>query len=139
MSQFSKNITDIKSLSKEERIQKIISDMANRPTTGLITNDEVYYILSKIESRIYYITDSPVFEFESAVIACTTITYDTITDLIDGLLSLTEINYFIFYNIQVTESVKHPHPTSITRYSIRGYFRKDAIEIRNRKINEILG
>ncbi len=143
---------NLMALSKEERIQRLILEVSRKHSllnqiqsfspseTGILTEDEIYYILSKVEHRIYFITDSPTFEFESKALTCSTMKFDNISDLIDGVLKMTENDYFIFYNVWLEESHHHSYPTSsTTRYVIRGNFQKDHIEIRNNKIDEVLG
>ena len=138
------------SLSKEERIQRLILETALRSqsnfqspeASGLVPESDLYDIFSGIESRIYYTCDSPMFfvdpSFTGPILSSDfkTLNVNTMygpnkTGLINSILDKKDC-YYIFYNIWQQET----NPVS---YMIRGLFLEDPIVIRENKINKVLG
>lgn len=141
---------DIRGLSSDERVHKLVLETSLRHSvlgqyqqpTGLITDNDLYDIFSKIEHRTYYTVDMPKFEIvdvlDGQIVttykSCETIVADDIETLANTILTNAEEKYFIYYNISLAEMVP-----GRKQYSIRGVFMDDPAMKRDKKINIILG
>lgn len=138
---------NISILTRDKRIHQLIvsTKFINNSVlpfgAGVITDQELFEIFSKIEHRIYHITELPRFEMmedgNRLSVSCASISSNSKEELIDIFISNTKNKYFIFYHIDRIELVT---PTFLTKYaySIRGSYHDDRIFTRNKKINEIL-
>lgn len=100
-----------------------------------IPDDELYTILKEISDKVYYITDSPTFDYvdnDKKVVPCRvgTLSFLNVEELSRLVSSEDYKNKFlIFYNLTKSQG----------RYNIRLSAIDDIIQIRNNKINDILG
>jgi hypothetical protein len=139
-------MNDIRGLSSEERVHKLVLETSLRHSvlgqyhqeSGVMTDEDLHEIFSKIEHRTYYTTDMPTFEIveiinnrvSSKMMQCGTIVGRTKEELIDYVLKNAEDKYFIYYHTSLNENAD---------YSIRGVFVDDPVMKRDQKINTILG
>lgn len=140
-------MTDIRGLSTEERVHKLVLETSLRHSvlgqyqqpTGVLTDNDLYEIFSKIEHRTYYTVDMPRFEIMEVIdgevmtksIACCTIEGVSIEELVNQVLMNGSDKYFIYYNISLS--------SLNNKYSIRGAFIDDPVIKRDNKINIVLG
>ncbi len=140
-------VEDISILKREDRIHKLVLSAALKQsimaqyqsTENGLTDSEIYDIMSKIEHRIYYITESPNFEFAETNsrhipkngkhVKC-----DTMIFKLDDFLKATKDKYFIFYNIWSQVDANTNHKIIL----IRGSFQEDPAAIREIKRNGTL-
>lgn len=135
---------DIRGLTPDERIHRLILESAlkqqqqsmfvSSDTTRNITESESIELFTRIESRVYYILESPRFEYtdingETKSMSCLTMKHPDISSISISILSESK-KHFAFYNIRVDE-----HGS----FMIRGYFLDDVVIIRQEKIDQILG
>ena len=137
-------------LDREQRIKEIISNLLSKDSmssafstfhTKLDDISEIFLIIQSIEDRIYYISESPSFEFNGR--NYTTRTYNCYS--IDDLKSLMDNNpndFFIIYSLQISPMVvTTPYVPSVSKpqsYHLRGCFVNDPSTMRNKIINKIL-
>lgn len=138
----------VSQLSKEERVREIISEinkktansMSMSPFQSVIEPSTLIQIVESIEDRIYFISESPSFEFKGRNWTCQQYKCDTIEDfkyLMDGH----EGEFYILYNIMITNGVisNAPGITQNQSYMIRGVFMEDPLIKREQIINQVLG
>ena len=138
----------VSQLSKEERVREIISEinkktansMSMSPFQSVIEPSTLIQIIESIEDRIYFISESPSFEFKGRNWTCQQYKCDTIEDfkyLMDGH----EGEFYILYNIMITNGVisNAPGITQNQSYMIRGVFMEDPLIKREQIINQVLG
>lgn len=134
-------VKNISGLTREDRIHALVLSAALKQsvlaqyqsTNSGLTDEEVYDIISKIEHRIYYITDAPFFEFNNNNGSIKSISCSTMLFKVEEFLDASKDKYFIFYNIWGQEDISQKK-----NIMIRGSFQEDPAAIREIKINNIL-
>ncbi len=133
---------DIRGLSPSDRVNKLVQNvrmkynMTNQSgfigqIEDPIPDDILYRIFEKIESRIYYILDSPAFQINIDNKLRSNVTFTTSTseyDLVNLIMVDNKDKYFLFYNIKLINGY----------YQFRHYSIDDPAAIRENKINKIL-
>jgi hypothetical protein len=138
----------VSQLNKEERVKEIINEINNKtsqsmsfsPFQSVIEPSILIQIVESIEDRIYFISESPSFEFKGRNWTCQQFKCDTIEDfksLMDGYSN----EFFILYNIMITNGVLSNAPgiSQNQSYMIRGVFVEDPSIKREQIINQVLG
>jgi hypothetical protein len=138
----------VSQLSKKERVKEIITEINNKtsqsmsfsPFQSVIEPSILIQIVESIEDRIYFISESPSFEFKGRNWTCQQFKCDTIEDfksLMDGYSN----EFFILYNIMITNGVvsNAPGTSQNQSYMIRGVFVEDPSIKREQIINQVLG
>lgn len=136
-------------LTKQERIETIFKNILKKeslnfgysPQYSVIDDIELVTILKSIEDRIYYISDSPSFEFEGHSYQSLTFKCNSIDDF-KKLMDNNSDNFFIIYTIGLNPMVMTvPNIPSISQpmsYYIRGVFVNDPAVSRNKIISQVL-
>lgn len=136
-------LINLQNLTKEERIYELLLTQTNK-SNGFnqfvqnpsdFTNDELLDLFSKIESRTYYITEAPNFEFCGSSHHTETIKFSDFNDIVKYIYSNPN-KYFIYYSIFKSPLMQ---PNNHQDLMLRGKFLEDPAYIRNQKIDEILG
>lgn len=141
-------ILQVSQLSKEERVKHIYQDvnrksinsMSFSPTQPIIEPYTLIQIIESIEDRIYFISESPSFEFKGRNYTCQQYKCDTIEDF-KSLMDGHQTEFFILYNIMLTNGVvsNAPGVSQNQSYMIRGVFVEDPLIKREQIINQVLG
>ena len=141
-------ILQVSQLSKEERVKHIYQDvnrksinsMSFSPTQPIIEPSTLIQIIESIEDRIYFISESPSFEFKGRNYTCQQFKCDTIEDF-KYLMDNNQSEFFILYNIMLTNGVisNAPGISQNQSYMIRGVFMEDPLIKREQIISQILG
>ena len=129
----------VSQLSKEERVKKIYEDINSKsinfisfsPTQPIIEPSTMIQIIESIEDRIYFISESPSFEFNGRNWTCQQYKCDTVEDF-KSLMNDHSNEFYILYNIMLTGI---PQSQS---YMIRGVFVEDPSVKREQIINQVL-
>ncbi len=129
----------ISQLTKEQRVKEICQDIDNKsinslsfsPTQTIINPSTLTQIIESIEDRVYFISESPSFEFEGRNHTCPNYKCDKIEDF-KSLMDNNSDSFFIIYNI--TDISLNTVPS----YIIRGVFLEDLLIKREKIINQIL-
>jgi len=129
----------VSQLSKEERVKKIYEDINSKsinfisfsPTQPIIEPSTMIQIIESIEDRIYFISESPSFEFNGRNWTCQQYKCDTVEDF-KLLMDDHSNEFYILYNIMLTGI---PQSQS---YMIRGVFVEDPSVKREQIINQVL-
>ena len=129
----------ISQLSKSQRVKEICQDIDNKsinslsfsPTQTIIDTPDLIQIIESIEDRIYFISESPSFEFEGRNYTCPNYKCDKIEDF-KSLMDNNSESFFIIYNITDISL------NAISSYIIRGVFVEDLLIKRDKIINQIL-
>lgn len=134
-------------LTKEERVEEILmsinkktaNSMSFSPFQSVIEPSILLEIVDSIEDRVYFISESPAFEFKGKNHTCSSYKCDTIGDF-KILMSNNPNNFFILYNIMITNGVVSNAPgiSQNQSYMIRGVFVEDPLIKREQIINQIL-
>jgi hypothetical protein len=144
-------------LDREQRIKEIISNLLSKDSmsstfstfTKLDDISEIFLIIQSIEDRIYYISESPSFEFNGRNYATRTYNCYSIDDF-KSLMDNNPNDFFIIYSLQISPMVFTnpyvPYPllerlNSVSKpqsYHLRGCFVNDPSTMRNKIINKIL-
>lgn len=137
----------VSQLTKEERVKEIYMEVNKKmgnsmtfsPTQPIIEPSTLIQIIESIEDRIYFISESPSFDFKGRNYTCKQFKCDTIEDfkfLMDGYPN----EFFILYNIMLTNGVisNAPGISQNQSYMIRGVFVEDPLIKREQIINQIL-
>ena len=137
----------VSQLSKEERVKEIYMEVSKKtantmsftPFQSIIEPSILTQIIESIEDRVYFISESPSFEFKSRNYTCQQYKCDTIEDfkyLIDDHKS----EFYILYNIMITNGAisNAPGISQNQSYMIRGIFVEDPLIKREQIINQIL-
>ena len=130
----------VSQLSKEERVKEIITEihkktansMSMSPFQSIIETSTLIQIVESIEDRIYFISESPSFEFKGRNWTCQQYKCDTVEDF-KLLMDDHSNEFYILYNIMLTGI---PQSQS---YMIRGVFMEDPLIKREQIINQVLG
>lgn len=138
----------VSQLSKEERVKEIITEIHNKtahsmsmsPFQSVIEPSTLIQIIESIEDRVYFISESPAFEFKGWTYACQQYKCDTIEDF-KSLMDNHPNEFFILYNIMLTPGVisNAPGISQNQSYMIRGIFIEDPLIKREQIINQVLG
>jgi len=134
-------------LTKEERVVKINEEVCKKtsnsmnfsPFQSVIEPSILFEIANYIEDRVYFISESPAFEFKGRNYTCLSYKCDTIGDF-KILMSNNPNNFFVLYNIMITNDVvsNAPNISQNQSYMIRGVFVEDPLMKREQIINQIL-
>jgi len=137
----------VSQLSKEERVKEIIKEihkktanaMSFAPFQSIIEPSTMIQIIESIEDRVYFISESPSFEFKGRSYACVQYKCDTVEDF-KSLMDNHKSEFFILYNIMITNGVVSNAPgiSQNQSYMIRGVFIQDPSIKREQIINQIL-
>jgi len=143
-----KIMIQVSQLSKEERVKEIITEIHNKtvqsmsfsPFQSVIEPSTLTQIVESIEDRIYFISESPAFEFKGRSYACAQYKCDTVEDF-KILMDNNSNDFFILYNIMMTNDVVSNAPgiSQNQSYMIRGVFVQDPSVKREKIINQVLG
>jgi hypothetical protein len=137
----------ISQLTKDQRVKEIITEVNKKtlnsmnftPFQSVIEPSTLNQIVESIEDRIYFISESPSFEFKGKNWTCQQYKCDKIEDF--KLLMDNHLNeFFIIYNIMLTNAVVSNAPgiSQNQSYMIRGIFIEDPSFKREQIINQIL-
>jgi hypothetical protein len=137
----------VSQLSKEERVEKIITEihkktsnyMSMSPFQSIIEPSTLIKIVQSIEDRIYFISESPAFEFRGRNWTCQEYKCYTIDDF-KYLINGHQGEFFVLYNIMITNGIIS-NASGISQnqsYMIRGVFIEDLSIKREQIINQIL-
>ena len=140
-------ILQVSQLSKEERVKKIYQDVNSKsintmsfsPTQPIIEPSVMIQIIESIEDRIYFISESPAFEFKGRNYTCQQYKCDTVEDF-KSLMDKHSNEFYIIYSIMLTPGVIS-NVSGISQnqsYMIRGIFVEDPLIKREQIINQIL-
>ena len=142
------NLEDIRNLTREEKIDKLVSHMKSHYLSNIqfypslsingtqIVDSELRNIFEKIEDKILWITHAPRFEFfkieNNKVVSSyySVCTYDSSIEELNNLC-IVENKYIAFYNIH------SEHGTYITRFALIEDPEWKS-KIRDEKINKVL-
>ena len=137
----------VSQLNKEERVKEIIDgihkktsqSMSFSPFQSVIEPSTLIKIVESIEDRVYFISESPSFEFKGRNWTCQQYKCNSIEDfkiLMDDHLN----EFFVIYNIMLTNTVVSNAPgiSQNQSYMIRGVFIEDPLIKREQIINQIL-
>jgi hypothetical protein len=137
----------VSQLSKEERVKEILTEihkkttnaMSFAPFQSIIEPSNLVKIIDSIEDRVYFISESPSFEFNGRSYACVQYKCDTVEDF-KSLMDNHQSEFFILYNIMITNGVVSNAPgiSQNQSYMIRGVFIQDPSIKREQIINQIL-
>jgi len=140
-------ILQVSQLSKEERVKKIYQDVNSKsintmsftPTQPIIQPSTMIQIIESIEDRVYFISESPSFEFKGRNYTCSQYKCDTVEDF-KILMDNNSNDFFILYHIMMTNGVisNAPGISQNQSYMIRGVFVQDPSIKREQIINQIL-
>jgi hypothetical protein len=141
-------LINLQTLTREERIYELLKTQTNKsngfnqfkPSSAKfiqnpdVTNYELLDLFSKIESRTYYISEAPNFEFNGSSHHTNTMKFTNVDDIVKDMNSNPD-KYFIYYSI-----FKSPltQPNNHRDLMLRGKFIEDPAYIRNQKIDRIL-
>ena len=131
----------ISQLTKEQRVKEIITEINKKPQSpfqSVIETLTLIQIVESIEDRIYFISESPSFEFNGRNWTCQHYKCDTIEDF-KSLMDNHPNEFFVIYNIMFTGVVSNaPGISQNQSYMIRGIFIEDPLIKREQIINQIL-
>lgn len=141
-------VLQVSQLSKEERVKKIYQDINSKsinmmsfsPTQPIIEPSTMIQIIESIEDRVYFISESPSFEFNGRNYNCQQYKCDTVEDF-KIFMDNHSNDFFILYNIMMTNGVIS-NVSGISQnqsYMIRGIFVEDPLIKREQLINQVLG
>ena len=94
----------ISQLTKDQRVKEICQDIDNKsinslsfsPTQTIIDQSDLIQIIESIEDRVYFISESPSFEFEGRNYTCPNYKCDKIEDF-KSLMDNNSERFFIIY------------------------------------------
>jgi hypothetical protein len=134
-------------LTKEERVKEIYMEvnkktsntMSFSPFQSVIEPSILAEMIDSIEDRVYFISESPAFEFKGRNYTCLSYKCDTIGDF-KILMSNNPNDFFVLYNIMMTNGAisNAPGVSQNQSYMIRGIFVEDPLMKREQIINKIL-
>lgn len=144
----------ISQLTKYQRVKEIITEinkktsnsMSFTPFQSVIEPLTLIQIVESIEDRIYFISESPSFEFNGRNWTCQQYKCDTIEDF-KSLMDNHPNEVFVIYNIMLTPAAHNssngvvsnaPGISQNQSYMIRGIFIEDPSFKREQIINQIL-
>ncbi len=129
----------VSQLSKEERVKMIYMEIVKKMNNSIVFSQSLttiepstlIQIIESIEDRIYFISESPSFEFNGRNWTCQQYKCDTVEDF-KSLMNDHSNEFYILYNIMLTGI---PQSQS---YMIRGVFVEDPSVKREQIINQVL-
>ncbi len=129
----------VSQLSKEERVKMIYMEIVKKMNNSIVFSQSLttiepstlIQIIESIEDRIYFISESPSFEFNGRNWTCQQYKCDTVEDF-KSLMNAHSNEFYILYNIMLTGI---PQSQS---YMIRGVFVEDPSVKREQIINQVL-
>ncbi len=136
-------LINLQNLTKEERINQLLLTQKNK-SNGFnrfiqnpndFTNDYLIDLFSKIESRVYYISEAPNFELNGSSHQTGTFNFSNFDDIIKYFINNPD-KYFIYYSIFKSPLINNP--SNHNDLMLRGKFLEDPSYIRNQLIDEIL-
>lgn len=137
-------------LDKEQRLNQIVNNLILKDsmassfstTHNKLEPSEIISIIQSIEDRIYYISESPSFEFNGRNYTSGTYNCNSIDDF-KSLMDNNSGDFFIIYSVLISPAVyTNPYVPSVSKnksYNLRGAFVNDPSVLRNKIINKILG
>lgn len=138
----------VSQLTKEERVKQIYMEVNKKmgnsmtfsPTQPIIEPSDLIKIIESIEDRIYFISESPSFEFNGRNWTCQQYKCDTIEDF-KSLMDNHSNEFYIIYSIMLNPGVisNAPGIPQSQSYMIRGIFIEDPLIKREKIINQVLG
>ncbi len=139
----------ISQLTKEQRVKEIITAINKKTAIYMSFSSQSFHstiepsnliqIVESIEDRIYFISESPSFEFKGRNWTCQECKCNTIEDF-KSLMDNHPNEFYILYNILLTPGVVS-NASGISQnqsYMIRGIFVEDPSFKREQIINQIL-
>lgn len=138
----------VSQLTKEERIKEIYMEIVKKMNSSMtfsqslttIEPSALIRIIESIEDRVYFISESPSFEFKGKNYTCQQCKCDTIEDF-KSLMNTHSNEFYIIYSIMLNPGVIS-NATGVSQnqsYMIRGVFVQDPLVKREQIINQILG
>ena len=139
----------VSQLTKEKRIEEIHIEICKKTATSMSFSSQAFHstiepsnliqIVESIEDRIYFISESPSFEFKGINYTCAQYKCNTIEDF-RILMDNHPNEFYILYNIMLTNGVisNAPGISQTPSYMIRGVFVEDPSIKRDQIINQIL-
>jgi hypothetical protein len=135
-------LINLQTLTREERIYELLKTQTNKSNgfnqfvqnPGDFTNDELLDLFSKIESRTYYISEAPNFEFNGSSYYTDTMKFTNVDEIFKSLIYNPD-KYFIYYSIFRSPLTQ---PNNRQDLMLRGKFLEDPVYVRNQKIEQIL-
>jgi hypothetical protein len=132
---------NVSQLTKDQRVKEIYQDINSKsinfmsftPTQPIIEPSTMIQIIESIEDRVYFISESPAFEFNGKTYTCQQYKCDKVEDF-KILMDNHSNEFYIVYNIILTTGVISNAPA----YMIRGVFLEDPLIKRDQIINQIL-
>ena len=130
----------ISDLNKEDKLLELILDMQTKQSMGQImglqdpmyvSDEEVKDLLEDVIDNIWYISQSPGFEFERKFLPSDSIVIGSKKDM-NLLFNKYKNKVFVWYNLT------HSNNQSPNHYIIRGEFVDNRQHLREEKINQIL-
>ena len=138
----------VSQLNKEERVKEIYIEIVKKMNNSMafsqslttIEPSDLIKIIESIEDRVYFISESPAFEFKGRNYTCQQFKCDTIEDF-KSLMDTHSNEFYIIYSIMLNPGVVSNAPgiSQNTSYMIRGVFIQDPSVKRNQIINQVLG
>lgn len=136
-------LINLQTLNREERIYQLILTQSNKSkgfnqfsqNPSDFTNDELLDLFSKIESRVYYISESPNFELNGTSHQTVSIKFSSFDDIVKYLINNPD-KYIIYYSTFKSPLINNP--SNHNDLILRGKFLEDPSYIRNQRIDEIL-
>jgi hypothetical protein len=138
----------VSQLTKEERIKEIYMEIVKKMNNSMtfsqslttIEPSSLIRIIESIEDRVYFISESPSFEFKGKNYTCQQCKCDTIEDF-KSLMNTHSNEFYIIYSIMLNPGVisNAPGVSQNQSYMIRGVFVQDPSVKREQIINQILG
>jgi hypothetical protein len=137
----------VSQLTKEERVKEIYMEVNKKmgnftafsQSLTTIEPSTLIKIVESIEDRVYFISESPSFEFNGRNWTCQQYKCDTIEDF-KSLMDNHSNEFYIIYSIMLDPGVVS-NSTGISQnqsYIIRGIFVDDPLIKREQIINQIL-
>jgi hypothetical protein len=137
----------VSQLTKEERIKEIYMEIVKKMNNSMtfsqslttIEPSALIRIIESIEDRVYFISESPSFEFKGKNYTCQQCKCDTIEDF-KSLMNTHSNEFYIIYSIMLNPGVisNAPGVSQNQSYMIRGVFVQDPLVKREQIINQIL-
>ena len=142
-------MVQISQLTKEQRVKEIITAINKKTAIYMSFSSQSFHstiepstliqIVESIEDRIYFISESPSFEFKGRNWTCQECKCNTIEDF-KILMDNHPNEFYILYNIMLSPGVVSNAPgiSQNQSYMIRGVFVEDPSFKREQIINQIL-
>jgi hypothetical protein len=137
----------VSQLNKEERVKEIYMEIVKKMNNSMtfsqslttIEPSDLIRIIESIEDRVYFISESPSFEFKGRNYTCQQCKCDTIEDF-KSLMDKHSNEFYIIYSIMLNPGVisNAPGVSQNQSYMIRGVFVQDPSVKREQIINQIL-